>query len=442
MAPKVAPTAAPAVSARTQNTLEVRTEIAASCWQMFRDAPVLGHGLGGFAIDYPRYRSQREIELSSLDRQFESSVSTAHDDWLQIPVEGGLPALLLVLWGALRIGRRCLDDRPRALPLLTLAALMAVRSPLGNAPCAALALLCAGRRDTVASPGPVFRRRWDRLLFGAFAALLVLAGIGPLLLNQRFAPYQEARAHDRPGDLAALAAANTWLFADARVDHLLAQEYRNAGRRDDALAAIDRALELRPYEPAYHRLRAELLVQVGRIPEAKQTLDTAARLDPGHPELLLQHAAIYFMQRNTDAAVEVLYHDPHPALFAEVAKNCDEFARLSAARKDEAGERRWRAEACLRRALDSTGADDRQEQALANERFRLAKDTCAQAGMQKDPRVLALIALLALDAADPATADRAAANVAEPLQPWQVSALGRENAAHLRRLGSWRPLLP
>src|SRR5262249_58744989 len=113
-----------------------------------------------------------------------------------------------------------------------------------------------------------------------------------------------------------------------------------------------------------------------------------------------------------------------------------------AARREGAGEGRWRAEACLRRALDSTGAGDRQEQALANERFRLAKDTCAQAGMQKDPRVFALIALLALDAADPATADKAAANIAEPLQPWQVSALGRENAAHLRRLGSWRPLLP
>src|SRR5262249_25067035 len=217
----VAPAMQTLVTDGSKNTVAVRLELSKSCWRMFLDEPLLGRGAGGFAVDYPRYRSQREIELSSFGREFETSPLSAHDDYLQLLVEGGALALLLWLLGSALLLRAASLDRARLLPFVAFAALMAVRSPLGNAPAAALLFVLLGpmlEQQRAATPRPQPRRQWPwGWPWRVGGAVLAYLGLQPLLVNQAFAPYQAARAHAQPVDLAALEGAGTWCCRDARI---------------------------------------------------------------------------------------------------------------------------------------------------------------------------------------------------------------------------------
>lgn len=462
----VEPSAVAQVEARRSTTREVRLEIAQSCWSMIQEAPLLGRGTGGFAIDYPRYRSQREIELSTFDRQFAACPLTAHNDYLQIAVEGGIPALLLWLLAVIAIVRKA-PDRAQLLPLLAVLGLAAVRAPLWNAPCAALALWFAMAPSPLAVPQP--RGSTLRLGMGfALGGSLVWLGVQPWLANHDAAAYQASRARGTEPDLAALSRAANHGFAQPKIDQLLAAEYLdrdrahpNPGAADtahtQALAAIERALAARPNDPALHLRHAEIRIARGETALCKQALQTAAALDHGDPQLQLQLASLAFREGQPDIAVQLLYQDPHWRLLAELAPTLDQFAELTKGAKNPAPHLRYRAEAALRRALDACGQHGEQAQQLALDRFAAAKQACAAADMPRDPRFLALIALLALDAEDPVQADRAAAALlGKPLEPWQVTALGREPTAasggelrgapmradRLRKLESWRLLLP
>lgn len=462
----VEPSAIAQVEARRSTTLEVRSEIAQSCLAMIQDAPLLGRGIGGFAIDYPRYRSQREIEISTFDRQFAACPQSAHNDYLQLAVEGGLPALLLWLLAVLAIAQRA-SARAHILPLAALLGLAAVRAPLWNAPCAALTLWFA----LAPLPDAVPRSQasaW-RLLFGSALGLaLVWLGLQPWLANQDAAAYQASRARGAPPDLAALQQAAQHGWAQPKVEQLLAAELLDRDRATpgadavdpahaQALAAIQRALDARPNDPALHLRHAEIRIARGETLLCKQALQTAAALDHGDPQLQLQLASLAFREGQPDIVVQLLYQDPHWRLLAELGPTLDQFADLSKGAKNQAPYLRYRAEAALRRALDACGQHGEQAQQLALDRFATAKQACAAAEMPREPRFLALIALLALDAEDPVQADRAAAALlGKPLEPWQVIALGREPAAasggelrgaalradRLRKLESWRLLVP
>ena len=66
----------------------VRFTIDRDCLRMFRDRPLLGWGLGAFPVVYPQFRS------------FYTSffVNEAHNDYLQLLVETGLPGFGLAIW--------------------------------------------------------------------------------------------------------------------------------------------------------------------------------------------------------------------------------------------------------------------------------------------------------------------------------------------------------
>ena len=74
--------------ARQELTGGVRLTIDRDCFRMFRDRPVLGWGLGTFPVVYPQYRS------------FYTSffVNQAHNDYLQLLVETGIPGFGIGLW--------------------------------------------------------------------------------------------------------------------------------------------------------------------------------------------------------------------------------------------------------------------------------------------------------------------------------------------------------
>lgn len=91
------------------NSLDARFMMWHSTWQIYTDAPVLGHGLGTYKQLYPRYRSLQETA---------SSGDMAHEDYLQILAGGGplLLALLLgfvlaVLFAGIRLLRRIHQTR-------------------------------------------------------------------------------------------------------------------------------------------------------------------------------------------------------------------------------------------------------------------------------------------------------------------------------------------
>lgn len=58
-----------------------------SAWSMIKENPVLGTGLGSFRLRYPQHRSTDEISTAG---------GWVHNDYLQLWVEVGLPAILLI----------------------------------------------------------------------------------------------------------------------------------------------------------------------------------------------------------------------------------------------------------------------------------------------------------------------------------------------------------
>jgi O-antigen ligase len=69
------------------NPYSLRAELNRSSFEMIRDRPLMGFGLGTWSSAYPKYA------------RFDNGtfVNQAHDDWAQWAVEGGVPLFLLML---------------------------------------------------------------------------------------------------------------------------------------------------------------------------------------------------------------------------------------------------------------------------------------------------------------------------------------------------------
>ena len=75
------------------NPYSVRAELNRSSFEMIRERPLTGFGLGTWSSAYPKYA------------RFDNGtfVNQAHDDWAQWAVEGGLPLLIAMLFVAARL---------------------------------------------------------------------------------------------------------------------------------------------------------------------------------------------------------------------------------------------------------------------------------------------------------------------------------------------------
>lgn len=89
-------------------------------------------------------------------------------------------------------------------------------------------------------------------------------------------------------------------------------------RHDEALAAINRSLALRPTAAAYHH-KATILRNQQRYDDALRELDSALQIEPGNAEFWTTKGQIHQWKLETEPAwlayKEALYHDPdhHPA---------------------------------------------------------------------------------------------------------------------------------
>jgi O-antigen ligase len=65
-----------------------RLQMAKDSWQMFKDRPLLGWGLGTFTVIYPHYSTFYSDDI----------VNAAHDDYVQFLVETGAVGFAAILW--------------------------------------------------------------------------------------------------------------------------------------------------------------------------------------------------------------------------------------------------------------------------------------------------------------------------------------------------------
>ncbi|HLQ38197.1 MAG TPA: O-antigen ligase family protein [Planctomycetota bacterium] len=426
---------------RNAATEEVRLQIAASCLRMAADAPLLGCGPGQFKVQYPRYRSQEEIENSSFHRRFRTEARTAHDDYLELLVEGGTPALLLWLLFLLLLVRERWHDRTALAPLLAFLVLMAVRAPLGNAPALAAALLTIGPGRATVGPASM-KVLWLSLPFG-----LLLSGFGLYVARacQTFAPYNHSRAGPPPHAIDALAKAAAQAPFEPRFQVLLAQE-RHAAAADPlsklaaAMPLFATALRLMPYDPAVHLQLANLLQKAGRTAEAKTEVQAALQVDPGDAEARVLLSVIYFKERNHEGAVRIVYEEPHPSLRAQLEQHFRSLEELARAQHDQAGELRYACERSLLTVL-ALRLGDTQTAAKAAELVPLMLQNFQAAGaMRTDLRPWVATGLLALESGDAKSAaewGRRAGNLGLRLEPWQRVPFG-DRLPPLQQLAEWQ----
>lgn len=339
------------------STVQVRLEIAAACLRMTADAPLFGHGSAQMPVFYPRYRSQREIELSTFGRRFRATPENAHDDHLQVVVETG--AVGFALWLAfLGLAARSAWRRrgmAGAAILAAFAALAFVRSPLGNAPVAALAL---GATAALAAPprGPGRAPVWAAAPAWLLAAAMAWLGAGQFLSQEAAARYQRARAESSTDvdRVAALEAAVRWNPADTRLRALYAQELAGRG-----LSAKKQVLEQwaeverrDPYNTDHLFLHAEAAHRFGEPVRALRLLARLLELDPRDPEATLLLASIHVRMGRPLRAIATLYADPHPRLRERLADHFNEFAAFAQRQGDAQAARAYRREQAFIHALD------------------------------------------------------------------------------------------
>ncbi|MBK8977832.1 MAG: O-antigen ligase family protein [Planctomycetes bacterium] len=355
--PDVLPTAGGATIARP-STVAIRTELWSASLEMVASAPLLGVGPGQFRHEYPRFRSQAEIEASTFGRRQPTFAPDPHQDALQIAVEAGLPGLLLALLllarslpAVLRRG----PGRAAAPAVLAFLATALVRAPVGNAPAAAAFAALLG--SAAAAPERARRRlgAWSKLGSALLGAALV--AVGAMHVGAAHAAARGWPAAPTTADLdAAIALDRT----ESRYHSLRIQAICGLGsdglllhtgpaelaRAADDIAAIRR---FDPHNTTALFFAAQLLRGGARRGEAHELLHHILELDPRHPGAALLLAIDAAGAGELDTARALLYRDPHPSIRVRLAEHLRAIAAIPGIAKAGA----WRREALFVAAVDA-----------------------------------------------------------------------------------------
>lgn len=434
-------TAASAELRRSTSTLDVRLEIAKGATKLWAESPIFGRGPGQFAVVYPRVRSQHEIETSSHGRQFATEVRTAHDDWLELLVDGGvlaLAAFALVLFAL----QRAQPDKALLLPVLVLLLLMLIRAPLWNAPAVAAALWFVGvpngGAEVVPGEVPVSRwyLRWRRPLAIALGVLLVALGI-PLLVGNHFgARYQAAVARGEQPDIGDAAAAAAWMPFEPRWFELLSREQLASRDLPAAARLAAKAITLRPHHPQLYLNLGEALAQSREYAAARSVAKEGLLRDPEHPELRVLLSSARAQLGDIDGAILAVVEHPHPLLRAQLGRHFAQLAQVAKQRGLTKDAARYLYEHHFLGALDTVGNPAPAALLATGEQVRLMTEQLTDA-QRRDARVYALSALHFLDIDRRDAAVGLAEHVARlvPLTTWQRDLM----APHLDRLDTLPP---
>lgn len=386
------------------STIDVRLALWSGVLAMIGDAPLAGHGTGQLRFEYPRYRTQAEIEASTFGRQFPTVVDSAHDDPLELAAELGLVgvALLAALLVAVLRGRPLLET----VPLLAFGVVAIFRAPLGNAPAALVAALWLGtlaRREGRGHTLPL------RLVAGV-AALggVVLAG-PPLLAASDLAAWLrdgeperlDAAIERHPSEpryrSLRVRARCGGIEADGTLVRRGAAEFE--ANRDD----LDALQRLDPHNTESLWLLAQLAHGAGRNELAQAALARILGLDPREPRAQLLAAVLLFEAGRHREAAATLYADPHPRLRARLADTFAGLATAPALREDAAARALYAREEAFVRAVDLLALGPASAEA------RAAAEAFARNAAAEDPRARVVLARALLAAGKPQAADDLAA---------------------------------
>lgn len=276
---------------------EVRPRLWRAAVGIVSESPWLGTGPGSFSVGFRR----RPVPLVDGAARWGMSTDYAHSEPLQAAAETGWAGLALWLLGAgaaLRALFGRAGDDPIAEAAAAAAAAMTAQLAIDNMlQIPALAVLWLTALTLAAAPHAAKHRFWPRAAVLAGAALALVSWI-PRAIAASSATRAAAMFPAEPGpreDLAyaAMAAGKVpeadahWAAAQRLEPFNAIHPWRRAqiagalGRWDGAELLAARAIELEPGFMSARLLRAEALVRLGRIPEARAALDEFLRVRAG-----------------------------------------------------------------------------------------------------------------------------------------------------------------
>ena len=333
-------------------TREWRTEVRPLIWrstlEMIAERPLLGHGLGTFAAEYPRFRSPEYF----LRSRATNVTDHAHNELLEIAAEQGLVGLVatLWLWGvAFCMGMRSLrapgGQWKLGLGILGAATVLllhgmldvGLRYPPDQTLFWLLLGLLAGEtgltedtqvRSGVLSPNPEvtvwLRSRSARVVI---FVVCIIGGVWftiATVVRPVMAEIWERRARmaEERGELpeAVTCAQRSLDFQPFRttVHYLLAGAYQKLGAGDQAIDQCLRIEELSPdYADVTYNL-GQLYMMRGQVREALPCLKRAAETNPYSADRQIMLASAYARLGLKDSArahlERALHLDPHSAV--------------------------------------------------------------------------------------------------------------------------------
>ncbi len=438
---RVSAQASDAQSPEAPSTTRVRLALWRAGLKMSGDHPWVGHGPGQFQIQYPRYRSQEELELSTFHRSFLAAPGAIHNDFLQLLIEGGIPALLLLLVAVWLLLRRA----PFQLwgPLLAFAFLAGVRAPLGNAPAVALVFLFGGallgqfprRNEKTISFAP--RRQLIKGL--VFGGLLLVFGAAQLLAQIAGAGMLERRAAERDpqGQLACVQTALAFRPWDHHFRQLHAKAQMLLNNLTVARADIEELRRIHPYDSLVNWRWIELLRAEGKLQDAIKELQKRRAADPHDTTATLWTTEILVQLRLSPQAIVILYKNP--PFRDQLAKILDGFAEFADKRGDLADAAILRMEQSFISVLDHMIAG--RHVAAQTHWRRFQKQQIEIDTEQRDPRWRILAAAQAMALGDRKTAESYAGLIGNRPLAKTHAALMEPVIASLRDLPAWRAIL-
>ncbi|MFT7667387.1 MAG: O-antigen ligase [Planctomycetota bacterium] len=313
------PTPAPATVASTEapathfGGFEVRGRIWLASFEMFKARKLLGAGAGQFAVHFPEYRDQEELELSTWQHKIEQNteVENPHNDWLLPWLEGGVLAgfcWMFFLGSVLLAGFRKLKHGDAVDATIALGALGTIAGATFNAPLLYNPLASLASFLLIGSLlGPHLSRpskRW-KIKHRAQAAPFAMAVLLLLSAPAAWSSWRHGSAIAEIGKTESVTAQAEAVEAAlaARPDSVVAlsmQARLREGRDGDlegALLTWEKVLELRPLRFEAWMQKGVVLARLQRRSEARDAFDRALDLDSTHPGLA-RNRVMCFAQSN------------------------------------------------------------------------------------------------------------------------------------------------
>ena len=299
-----------------QPSTRVRVYLYFDTVKMIAAHPFTGVGLGNYPIVLPDYWSDELKQLITSGKS--RSAENAHNDFLSLAAEAGLPALLTFLFligsmlvNSLREYRRD-QDFVRIISLAALTTLLLyalIDYPLRNPASSLLFWLLLGgsaRKPASPIPGPFSRICSARIPSGVFLAalslfLLLLGWLAtrPLIANHFWHRGLAAYVQSPPAAERDLARALSFSPHHPKILFLLGNISTLSNDIPRAIRYYEEAVRIAPHDSKTWFNLAELYLEEKRLAEALPAVRKVLALDPRHPGAHYRWAIFLALKGNT-----------------------------------------------------------------------------------------------------------------------------------------------